>query len=130
MVAGAFNDNAVIESKGVAGDQLPEAQLRLLRKLIAAYVGWGADPHAEVDTHLDETHFCWMGSGADHARVELVIRDLKQGAGLEHIPSGSFPANGACSRVPCSPTTSPTGPPHDPASTRPTTQKSNGGLRL
>jgi hypothetical protein len=31
----------------------------------------------------------------DHARVELVIRDLKEGAGLEHCPSGQFFANAA-----------------------------------
>jgi len=31
----------------------------------------------------------------DHARVELAIRDLKEGAGLEHVPSGRFFANAA-----------------------------------
>jgi Transposase DDE domain group 1 len=31
----------------------------------------------------------------DHARVELAIRDLKDGAGLEHCPSGKFVANAA-----------------------------------
>lgn len=31
----------------------------------------------------------------DHARVELCIRDLKEGAGLEHCPSGKFNANAA-----------------------------------
>jgi hypothetical protein len=31
----------------------------------------------------------------DHARVELVIRDLKESAGLEHCPSGQFFANAA-----------------------------------
>jgi hypothetical protein len=30
-----------------------------------------------------------------HAVIELAIRDLKQGAGLEHIPSGNFHANSA-----------------------------------
>ena len=30
-----------------------------------------------------------------HAEVELAIRDLKEGAGLEHVPSGHFFANGA-----------------------------------
>jgi Transposase DDE domain group 1 len=30
-----------------------------------------------------------------HASVELAIRDLKQGAGLEHCPSGNFSANSA-----------------------------------
>ena len=31
----------------------------------------------------------------DHATVELTIRDLKEGAGMEHCPSGRFSANGA-----------------------------------
>ena len=37
---------------------------------------------------LDEFHRA-------HAVVELAIRDLKEGAGLEHIPSGNFDANSA-----------------------------------
>ncbi len=31
----------------------------------------------------------------EHAVVELAIRDLKEGAGLEHIPSGHYHANAA-----------------------------------
>ena len=31
----------------------------------------------------------------DHARVELAIKDLKEGAGMEHFPSGHFSANSA-----------------------------------
>jgi hypothetical protein len=31
----------------------------------------------------------------NHATVELAIRDLKEGAGLEHVPSGNFFANAA-----------------------------------
>jgi hypothetical protein len=31
----------------------------------------------------------------DDARVELAIRDLKEGAGLEHVPSGRFFTNAA-----------------------------------
>ncbi|HEV2809890.1 MAG TPA: hypothetical protein VGV93_05775 [Acidimicrobiales bacterium] len=30
-----------------------------------------------------------------HAVVELAIRDLKDGAGMEHVPSGNFCANSA-----------------------------------
>ena len=30
-----------------------------------------------------------------HAVVELAIRDLKEGAGMEHVPSGTFSANSA-----------------------------------
>jgi hypothetical protein len=31
----------------------------------------------------------------EHATVELAIRDIKEGSGLEHCPSGNFSANGA-----------------------------------
>ena len=37
---------------------------------------------------MDEYH-------RDHATVELAIRDLKEGAGMEHCPSGKFFANAA-----------------------------------
>lgn len=37
---------------------------------------------------LDEFH-------RDHARIESVIKDLKDAAGLDHLPSGRFGANGA-----------------------------------
>jgi len=37
---------------------------------------------------VDAFHRC-------HARVELAIKDLKEGAGLEHVPSGNFSANAA-----------------------------------
>jgi len=67
MVAGAFKDNAVIPAEGVRGDELSDGQRRLLRGLIGTYVGWARDGHAalkmtEVDAHLDETSFCWMGA--------------------------------------------------------------------
>ena len=39
----------------------------------------------------------------DHATVELAIRDLKEGAGLEHCPSGRFFADAAWSPAPCWP---------------------------
>ncbi len=54
----------------------------------------------------DWRHFAFLtdltGSAVDldafhrqHAVVELAIRDLKEGAGMEHAPSGSFSANSA-----------------------------------
>ena len=43
----------------------------------------------EGDTlELEADHRC-------HAEIENAIRDLKYGVGLNHIPSGRFPANGA-----------------------------------
>ncbi len=70
MLAGAFHDNAVIPNEGVRADAMTDAQRRLLERLIAVYLGWGRDDHAEVrmeevSSHLDETHFAWMGSRDD-----------------------------------------------------------------
>jgi hypothetical protein len=70
MAAAAFKDNAVIPYAGVLADALSDAQRRLLLGLIAAYVGWARDGHAaikmtEVEAHLDETHFAWMGATGD-----------------------------------------------------------------
>ena len=63
------------------------------------------DPH-QLEMWPDWRHFGFLtdldGDAVDidkfhreHAVVELAIRDLKEGAGLEHIPSGHFFANGA-----------------------------------
>ena len=70
MVAAAFKDNAVIPYAGVRGDELSDAQRRLLLALVGTYVGWARDGHAavkmtEVEAHLDETHFAWMGAMGD-----------------------------------------------------------------
>jgi len=70
MAAGAFKDNAVVPYSGLRADALSDAQRRLLVKLIGTYVGWARDGHAavkmsEVEAHLNETHFCWMGATGD-----------------------------------------------------------------
>ena len=44
-------------------------------------------------THVDGTHVDVVKFHRHHAVVELAIRDLKEGAGLEHVPSGNFHAN-------------------------------------
>lgn len=67
MQAGAFRDNAVVPNAGIRADQLSDAQRRLLLGLIRTYVGWARDDHAavkmsEVEAHLDETYFTWMGA--------------------------------------------------------------------
>ena len=45
-------------------------------------------PRRSTPSTLDAFH-------RQHAVVELAIRDLKEGAGLEHVPSGNFHANAA-----------------------------------
>ena len=67
MAAAAFKDNAVIPYAGVRADALTDAQRRLLVALVGTYVGWARDGHAvvkmtEVEVHLDETYFAWMGA--------------------------------------------------------------------
>ena len=53
-----------------------------------------------------------------HPVVKLAIRDLEEGAGLDHIPSGHYHANTTQtpdgSPAPCSPTTSEPGPHSSP----------------
>ena len=92
MVAGAFKDNAVIPYAGVRGNELSDAQRRLLLALVGTYVGWARDGHAavkmsEVEAHLDETHFAWMGARGDdgpfyyrvHSPVVLIEFDHHPG---------------------------------------------------
>jgi Transposase DDE domain group 1 len=61
------------------------AQLRL----------WPDWRHHAFITNLDKPTVAVDEFHRDHATVELAIRDLKAGAGLEHCPSGRFFANAA-----------------------------------
>ena len=56
---------------------------------------WPNWRHFGFLTDLDGTTVEVDAFHRQHAVVELAIRDLKEGAGLEHIPSGDFDANGA-----------------------------------
>ncbi len=49
--------------------------------------------HAFITSDRDVTMVEADRFHREHAVVELAIRDLKEGAGLEHIPSGHFHAN-------------------------------------
>lgn len=51
------------------------------------YFGFVTDLDGDV-VDIDAFH-------RDRARIELSIKDLKEGAGMEHVPSGKFFANGA-----------------------------------
>jgi Transposase DDE domain group 1 len=56
---------------------------------------WPHWRHFAFLTDLDGTATDLDAFHRAHATIELVIRDLKEGAGLEHCPSGSFSANSA-----------------------------------
>jgi hypothetical protein len=70
MMACAFQDNRRLEYEGLPGSEMTEGQRGLLRRLVQTYVGRVRDGHAEltmndVERHIDETHFCWMGGTDD-----------------------------------------------------------------
>ena len=56
---------------------------------------WPDWRHFGFLTDLDGTAVELDKFHRQHAVVELAIRDLKYGAGLEHVPSGNFHANSA-----------------------------------
>ena len=56
---------------------------------------WPEWRHHAFITNLDLPAVAADQFHRDHATVELAIRDLKEGAGLEHVPSGQFFANAA-----------------------------------
>jgi hypothetical protein len=65
-LAAAFNDNLVLKYAGLKASELDASQKKLLLEVIAEYVGNLSDGHAkirmsEVESHLDETYFAWIG---------------------------------------------------------------------
>lgn len=69
-LAGARQDNRVIPYEGLKAADLDPAQRKHLLDLIAAYMaplpaGPGAARLEEIERHLAETHFCWIGGFAE-----------------------------------------------------------------
>ena len=65
-LGGAFQDNRIVPYEGLRGTALSAQQRRDLMDLVAAYVaplpeGPLAARLDEVERHLAETHFCWIG---------------------------------------------------------------------
>jgi hypothetical protein len=65
-LAQAFRDNLVLDYAGIGASGLNAAQRRLLLDVVREYVGNMDDGHAEVrmaevEAHLDETFFAWIG---------------------------------------------------------------------
>jgi hypothetical protein len=66
-VGEAFKDNVVLDYAGIRGSKLSAKQRKQLVALVGQYVGNMDDGHArvkmeEVERHLDETWFAWIGS--------------------------------------------------------------------
>lgn len=69
-VAQAYRDNIDLDYAGLAASKLDRPQQSLLLDVIEAYVGYMEQGHAavkmeEVKSHLDRTHFSWVGDTTD-----------------------------------------------------------------
>jgi hypothetical protein len=69
-LAQAFRDNLVLDYAGLPGSKLTAGQRTMLLDLIGVYVGYMKEGHAkvrmeDVRTHLDRTHFAWIGGTGD-----------------------------------------------------------------
>ncbi|MHB8594276.1 MAG: hypothetical protein ACYDB3_08090 [Acidimicrobiales bacterium] len=63
---------------------------RLVGRQATLWLQWR---HFAFVSDLDGAVVAVVAFHRAHATVELPIRDLKEGAGLEHVPSGNFLAN-------------------------------------
>jgi hypothetical protein len=68
---GARRDNSVIPYEGIPAAELSSDQRRRLLDLAAAFIapmppGPFTARMEEVERHLDETHFCWIGGTGEH----------------------------------------------------------------
>jgi hypothetical protein len=71
-LGGAFQDNRIVPYEGLKGDALTAAQRRDLMDLVDKYLAVLPDgPRkariAEVERHLPETHFCWIGGFSEES---------------------------------------------------------------
>ncbi|MFB9508818.1 DUF3500 domain-containing protein [Streptomyces aurantiacus] len=90
MVAGAGQDNLKLAHQGLAAKEFTPGQRQKLLDLVGVYVGYMDDGHAavklkEVEDHLDDTYFYWIGATKDssafyyrvHSPVVLIEYDAQ-----------------------------------------------------
>jgi hypothetical protein len=102
ILAQAFSDNLVLDYAGVRVSSFSDAQKKQLLGLIGLYVGNLREGHAavhmaDVEGHLDNTYFAWIGETNDdsvyyyrvHSPVILIEFDHETPVGLRHLyPAG------------------------------------------
>jgi hypothetical protein len=71
-LGGAYQDNRIVPYEGLKGAELSPLQRRDLMDLIEKYLaplpeGPRASRIAEVERHLGETHFCWIGGFSEES---------------------------------------------------------------
>lgn len=94
----AFKDNAVLDYAGVRGSELTTNQQRRLLDLMELYVSNLREDQAhvhmsDVEQHLDQTYFAWIGETSDdavfyyriHSPVILIEFDHQRPANLRQL---------------------------------------------
>ena len=92
-LGGAFHDNRVVPYEGICAADFAPAQKKRLMELVNAYVmplpeGPRKARMEEVERHLADTHFCWIGGTADEStfyyRIQspVVFIEFDQHAGV------------------------------------------------
>ncbi|MEU4659004.1 DUF3500 domain-containing protein [Streptomyces sp. NPDC023723] len=122
LSVGAYQDNNVVPYAGVKGSDLNRRQQQLLLDLAEVYVGYQDEGHArvrmrEIEKHLDDTYFLWMGEYEDdsafyyriHSPVVLIEYDAQHPLAWHEEEDGSS----------ASPSASASGTPSASASTLP-----------
>ncbi len=100
----AFSDNIVLDYAGIAASELSAGARKRLLDLIGLYVHNMREGHArvrmaEVEAHLDETRFAWVGGTGDdsvfyyriHSPVILIEFDHQRPVGIRHLVEGRAP---------------------------------------
>ena len=100
----AFSDNIVLDYAGVPASELSAGARKGLLDLIGLYVHNMREGHArvrmaEVEAHLDETRFAWIGGTGDdsvfyyriHSPVILIEFDHQRPVGIRHLVEGRAP---------------------------------------
>jgi hypothetical protein len=98
ILAQAFSDNLVLDYAGIRVTSFSTVQKAQLLDLIGLYVGNMREPHArvrmsEVQSHLDDTYFAWIGGTEDdsvfyyriQSPVILIEFDHQTPVGLRHL---------------------------------------------
>lgn len=97
-VGEAFKDNVVLDYAGLPASKMTPAQRKQLLALAGIYIDNLVAPHAkvkmaEIEKHLDRTHFAWIGGATSesvyyyriHSPVVLIEFDHQRPANLRHL---------------------------------------------
>jgi Protein of unknown function (DUF3500) len=101
----AFKDNLVLDYTGVNVSSFTKEQRQKLLTLIALYIDNQSKGHAkvrmkEIEQHLDDTFFAWIGGSEDdavyyyriHSPVVLIEFDHQRPIGLRHLYGKNKPS--------------------------------------